>query len=310
VRLRIFVEPQGGADYLTLLSAAKVAEEEGFDAFFRSDHYLKMDEGDGLPGPTDAWTTLAGLAREAKMIRLGVMMSAATFRLPGPLAIIVAQVDAMSGGRTELGMGTGWYEAEHRAYGIPFPAVQERFDRFEEQIRIVLGLWGTPIGETFSFEGHYYQLSDSPGLPKPAQTPRPPLILGGAGKTRTPRLAALFADEFNVPFAPPEGAKLQFARVREACEQAGRDPAGIRFSAAVTVCCGTDEAEIERRAAAIGIPVPELRESGACGTPEEVVERLAQWQDAGAGTLYLQIIDMEDVDHIRLLGSDVLRKVS
>jgi F420-dependent oxidoreductase-like protein len=310
VRLRIFVEPQGGADYVTLLSAARVAEEEGFDAFFRSDHYLKMDEGSGLPGPTDAWTTLAGLARETSTIRLGVMMTSATFRLPGPLAIIVAQVDAMSGGRVELGIGTGWYEAEHRAYGIPLPSLAERFERLEEQLNIVLGLWGTPIGETFSFEGHYYKLSDSPGLPKPVQTPRPPVIMGGVGKTRTPRLAALFADEFNVPFAPPGEAKLQFARVREACEKTGRDPASIRLSAAVTVCCGVDEAEIARRAAAIGMSVAELRQNGACGTPEEVVERLAQWRDAGAGALYLQIIDMADVEHVRLLGSDVLRKVS
>ena len=310
MRLRIFVEPQGGADYVTLLSAAKVAEEEGFDAFFRSDHYLKMYEGDGLPGPTDAWTTLAALARETNTIRLGTMMSSATFRLPGPLAIIVAQVDAMSGGRTEVGMGAGWYEAEHRAYGIPLPSVAERFERLEEQLQIVRGLWGTPIGETFSFEGRYYKLSDSPALPKPVQAPRPPVIVGGVGKKRTPRLAALFADEFNVPFALPDDAKLQFARVREACEQAGRDPATIRFSAAVTVCCGVDEAEIARRAAAIGAPVDQLRESGACGTPEEVVERLAQWQDVGAGTLYLQIIDMGDLEHLRLLGSDVLRKVS
>lgn len=310
VKLRIFVEPQQGASYAKLLSVAKTAEEEGFDAFFRSDHYLKMGEVDGLPGPTDVWTTLAGLARETGTIRLGAMMSSATFRLPGPLAIIVAEVDAMSGGRIELGMGAGWYEAEHRAYGIPFPEVAERFERLEEQLRIVLGLWGTPIGEAFSFDGHYYKVSNSPGLPKPVQAPRPPVIVGGVGKTRTPRLAALFADESNVPFAPPENAKLQFARVREACEQAGRDPATIRFSVAVTVCCGVDEKEIARRAVAIGTPVAQLRENGACGKPEEILERFAQFRDAGADTLYLQIMDLDDLEHVRLLGSDVLRKVS
>jgi F420-dependent oxidoreductase-like protein len=309
VRLRIFVEPQQGATYAKLLSVAKVAEEEGFDAFFRSDHYLKMGEVDGLPGPTDVWTTLAGLARETNTIRLGSMMSSATFRLPGPLAIIVAEVDAMSGGRTELGIGAGWYEAEHSAYGIPFPPAAERFERLEEQLRIVLGLWGNPIGEAFSFDGRYYKVSDSPGLPKPVQVPRPPVIVGGVGKTRTPRLAALFADEFNVPFAPPEKAKQHFATVREACEQAGRDPATIRLSAAVTVCCGVDDVEIARRAAAIGTPVAQLRENSACGNPEELVERLAQWGDAGAGTLYLQIMDLDDLDHIRLIGSDVLRQV-
>lgn len=310
MKLRIFVEPQQGANYAQLLSMAKVTEEEGFDAFFRSDHYLKMGDVDGLPGPTDAWTTLAGLARETSRVRLGTMMSAATFRLPGSLAIIVAQVDAMSGGRIELGMGTGWYEPEHRAYGIPFPPAPERFERLEEQLSIILGLWANPVGGAFSFDGRYYKVTDNPGLPKPAQLPRPPVILGGTGKTRTPRLAAMFADELNVPFAPPEVAKLQFARVREACEQAGRDPATIRFSAAVTVCCGADEAEVARRAAAIGTPVAELRENGLCGTPDEVLERVAQWQDVGADKLYLQVMDLDDPDHVRLLGGDVLSKVS
>ena len=310
MKLRILAEPQGGASYATVLSLARVAEEAGFDAFFRSDHYLKMGEGDGLPGPTDAWTTLGGLARETDAIRLGVMMSAATFRLPGPLAVIVAQLDAMSGGRVELGMGTGWYEAEHRAYGIPLPALPERFERLEEQLRIVLGLWANPIGEEFSFDGRYYKLTDSPGLPKPVQVPRPPVIVGGLGHTRTPRLAALFADEFNVPFARPETAKLHFAKVREACEQANRDPVTIRFSAAVTVCCGVDDAEIARRAAAIGSPVAQLREDGACGTPEEVVERFAEFRDAGAERLYLQITDLGDLEHLRLLGNDVVRRVS
>jgi alkanesulfonate monooxygenase SsuD/methylene tetrahydromethanopterin reductase-like flavin-dependent oxidoreductase (luciferase family) len=148
--LRIFTEPQMGATYDDLLAVARRAEETGFDAFFRSDHYLTMG-GDGLPGPTDAWVTLGGLARETSRIRLGTLMTAATFRLPGPLAISVAQVDQMSGGRVELGIGAGWFEAEHSAYGIPFPELGERFDRYEEQVAVVHGLWNTPPGETFDF---------------------------------------------------------------------------------------------------------------------------------------------------------------
>ncbi len=176
MKLRIFTEPQQGADYATLLRVATATENLGFDAFFRSDHYLAMGDGPGLPGPTDSWVTLAGLALQTSRIRLGTLVTAATFRLPGPLAISVAQVDQMSGGRIEFGFGTGWFEAEHTAYGIPFPSLKERFGRFEEQLAIVTGLWETPEGKTFSFDGTYYQLVDSPTLPKPAQRPKPPVI--------------------------------------------------------------------------------------------------------------------------------------
>ena len=201
MRLRIFTEPQQGADYETLLRVATATEELGFDAYFRSDHYLTMAAGDGRPGPTDSWVTLAGLARETTRIRLGTLVTAATFRLPGPLAISVAEVDAMSDGRIELGLGGGWFEAEHRAYGIPFPTLAERLQRLEEQLAIVTGLWSTPIGERFSYTGEHYELSDSPALPKPVQQP-PPVIVGGTGPRRTPRLAARFASEFNMPFSP------------------------------------------------------------------------------------------------------------
>ena len=172
MRLRIFTEPQQGASYSTLRRVAKAAEDLGFDAFFRSDHYLRMGDGSGAPGPTDAWATLAALAVETSTIRLGTLVTAATFRLPGPLAITVAQVDEMSGGRVEFGLGTGWYDGEHRAYGIPFPPLKERFDRFEEQLAIITGLWSTPIGQRFSYDGAYYSLTDSPALPKPASSRR------------------------------------------------------------------------------------------------------------------------------------------
>ncbi len=305
MKLRIFTEPQQGASYDDLLAVARCAEEEGFDAFFRSDHYLKMGEVDGAPGSTDAWVTLAGLARDTSRIRLGTLVTSATFRLPGPLAISVAQVDAMSGGRVELGLGAGWFDAEHRAYGIPFPGTGERFDRLEEQLAVITGLWATPVGQSFDFRGRFYQVSDSPALPKPHQSPRPPVIVGGGGPRRTPALAARFADEFNTPFMSPSDSRAQFERVARACEEAGRDPATMRWSSAVVVCCGSDRSEVSARARAIGREVGELEVNGACGTPSELVDRLAQWRDAGAGTLYLQVLDLSDLDHLRLIAREV-----
>ncbi len=307
--LRIFTEPQFGATYDELLAVAQVAERHGFDAFFRSDHYLAFG-GSGRPGPTDAWITLAGIARETDRIRLGTLVTAATFRLPGPLAISVAQVDAMSGGRGELGIGAGWYDDEHTAYGIPFPALGERFERLEEQLAIVSGLWATEEGGRFTFEGLHYRLVDSPALPKPVQRPGPPIIVGGGGPARTPRLAATFAAEFNIPFSSLETTAAQFVRVREACKTGGRDPESLVYSAAQTVCCGVDEDEIARRAAAIGRQVDELRTNALCGTPDEVVERLGEFADLGASRMYLQTLDLADLDHLALIGEEVLPRVA
>ncbi|MCW2623064.1 MAG: putative monooxygenase, partial [Frankiales bacterium] len=271
--LRIFTEPQQGASYDQLLGVALAAEALGFDAFFRSDHYLPMG-GDGLPGPTDAWITLAGLARDTTTIRLGTLVTAGTFRLPGPLAIAVAQVDAMSGGRVEFGLGSGWYDAEHTAYGIAFPPLKERFERYEEQLAIITGLWASP--GPFSFQGTHYQLRDAPALPKPVQSPLP-VIIGGGGRSTTPRLAATYADEFNMPFASLEATSAQFARVRAAAELTGRD---VRLSAAQVLCVGRDEAELARRAAAIGREVAELRANGLAGTVAEVVAKAADYRAA------------------------------
>jgi F420-dependent oxidoreductase-like protein len=265
MELRIFTEPQQGATYEDLLGVARVAEECGYQAFFRSDHLLHMGAGDPGPGSTEAWVTLGAIARETSTIRLGTLLTAATFRLPGILAVTVAQVDAMSGGRVELGLGAGWFEEEHAAYGIPFPPVAERFDRLEEQLEIVTGLWGCAPGERFSFDGRHYRIADSPALPKPVQRPRPPVVIGGSGRRRTPELAARFADEFNVPFAPLDEVKQLYALADSACEAAGRDPQSLRRSVALVLCCGTDEAEVERRAAAIGRDPSELREHGAAG---------------------------------------------
>ena len=309
MQLRIFTEPQQGADYGRLLAVARATEDLGFDAFFRSDHYLKMGDVSGLPGPTDAWVTLAGLARETSRIRLGTLMSPATFRLPGPLAISVAQVDDMSGGRVELGLGTGWYAEEHAAYGIPFPGTQERFDRFEEQLAIITGLWTTPEGKTFSFAGSYYTLVDSPALPKPAQRPHPPVLIGGLGPRRTPRLAAKYADEYNVAFANLAQTAAAYGRVREACAAAGREAGSLVYSAAHVVCCGRDEAEVARRAAAIGRDVSDLRANELAGTPAEVVDKIGRFAEEGTGRIYLQVLDLHDLDHLELIASEVLPQV-
>ena len=307
--LRVFTEPQQGASYDELLRVASATEELGFDAFFRSDHYLVMGDSDGMPGPTDAWITLAGLARETKRIRLGTLVSSSTFRLPGPLAIAVAQVDAMSGGRVELGLGTGWYDAEHRAYGIPFPPIGERFDRLEEQLSIITGLWQTPVGERFDHPGEQWPISDSPALPKPAQT-SVPVIVGGHGPTRTPALAARFAAEYNIAFPDSAAAaSKQFARVREACQHAGRDPDDIVLSAALVLCCGKDEAEIRQRAKAIGREVDELRKHGLAGTPDEVVDKIGAFGEIGARRLYLQMLDLSDLDHLELVATTVLPRI-
>jgi F420-dependent oxidoreductase-like protein len=305
--LRVFTEPQQGATYDDLAGVAITAEEHGFDAFFRSDHYLAMGR-DGRPGPTDAWVTLAGLARDTSSIRLGTMVTAVTFRLPGPLAISVANVDQMSNGRVELGIGAGWFDAEHRAYGIPFPSVRERFDRLEETLAIVTGLWSTPEGDRFSYQGTQFTLTDSPALPKPVQKPYPPVIIGGMGKSRTPALAARYADEFNVAFAPIEDTARQIGRVRIACDEVGRSQTMV-FSAAQTTAVGADEAEFARRAAAIGRSPENLRTGGLGGTVNEVVDRIGSYADLGVTRMYLQIMDLADLDHLAFIATEVAPKV-
>jgi len=305
VRLRIFTEPQQGATYDQLLALARLTEELGFDAFFRSDHYFRIGEGSPGVGSTDAWLTLAALGRETERIRLGTLVTPVTFRFPGPLAIQVSQADAMSGGRVELGMGAGWYDAEHTAYGIPFPPTGTRFEMLEEQLAIVEGLWTTPPGERFDFSGSHYQLADSPALPKPAQQPRPPIIIGGGGPQRTPRVAARFADEFNLPFSPVGAFRDARDRVRAACDKIDRDPDSLRYTAAQVVCVGRDEAEYERRAKAIGRGADELRTNGAAGLPGEAVERIREFAAAGAGTMYLQVLDLDDLDHLRFIAAEI-----
>jgi len=306
MELRIFVEPQQGASYDEQLAAALATEEAGLPAFFRSDHYLHMGTPPGghLPGPTDAWMTLAGLARETSRIRLGTLLTAATFRLPGPLAIAVAQADAMSAGRVELGLGAGWYGQEHVAYGIPFPSsLGERFERLEEQLAIVTGLWAATEDAPFSFEGRHYQLKDSPGLPKPLQRPGPPVIVGGHGTRRMPALAARYAAECNVAFASDGTIAEVLAGLDRACEAIGRDPASVVRSAAFVACCAENAADLDRRARAIGRDLAELGENGLAGSPEKVADRLKEVARLGVSRVYLQMLDMGDLDHIRLVGA-------
>ncbi|MFB1296134.1 LLM class F420-dependent oxidoreductase [Mycobacterium sp. pW049] len=306
---RIFVEPQQGATFADQLAVAQTAERAGYSAFFRSDHYVAM-AGDGLPGPTDSWVTLAGLARETTSIRLGTMVTSATFRYPGPLAISVAQVDEMSGGRIDFGLGAGWFEAEHKAYAIPFPPLGERFDRLTEQLEILTGLWTTPAGETFDYSGRHYQITDSPALPKPVQDPHPPIIIGGGGAKRTPALAARFAAEFNIPFVPLETLTEQYARVAAAVEKAGRPKDSLTYSAAFVVCVGRDDGEIARRAAAIGRDVDELRSnSPAVGTPSEVIDKLGPFLEAGVQRVYLQVLDQSDLEHVEFFAEHIIPQV-
>jgi F420-dependent oxidoreductase-like protein len=308
--LRIFTEPQQGASYDDLLAVARKTEENGFDAYFRSDHYLAMGSNDGLPGPTDSWITLAGLARETSRIKLGTLVSSATFRNPGVLAISVAQVDQMSGGRVELGLGAGWFEAEHKAYGLTFPSTADRFDLFAEQLELITGLWDTPVGEKYQFQGERYQITDSPALPKPVQQPHPPIIIGGSGKKRTPALAAKYAAEFNANFCSVEDAEVLYQRVQAACEAIGRDPKTLTLSTAHTVVVGKDDAEVKQRADAIGRDVDDLKANSIAGTPAEVVDRLGKFAAAGSQRQYVQILDLHDLTHLDLIAAEVLPQVS
>lgn len=309
VDFRIFTEPQQGATYTDLLRVAQATEAAGYDAFFRSDHFLAMGGGSGEPGPTDSWVTLGALGRETSRIRLGTLVTSATFRLPGPLAVAVAQADEMSGGRIEFGLGSGWFEAEHTAYGIPFPLLAERFDRYTEQLEILTGLWATPPGSRFSYAGEHYTVTDSPALPRPVQQPGPPVIVGGKGRKRTPELAARFAAEFNVPFSPLDECVEQFARVDDACRAAGRDPSGVVHSVAQMLCLGRDDAQLAARAEAIGQTVDGARSSLLTGTVNEVVDAVGRIRETGVTRLYAQVLDLSDLDHVEQFASEVVAQI-
>jgi F420-dependent oxidoreductase-like protein len=309
VRVSIFTEPHRGATYDDQLRMARLAEDCGFEGYLRADHYQAMSAEPGLPGPTDAWLTLAGLARETSRIRLGTLVSSATFRLPGPLALMVAQVDQMSGGRVDLGIGAGWYEREHTSYGIPFPRVGERFDRLEEQLAVISGLWATPVGGSFSYHGDHYQLVDAPALPKPVQRPGPPIIVGGRGPKRTPELAARYADEFNMPFKTVAETAEAYERVAEACDRVDRGATGrppLVLSAGIVVAIGRTDAEAARRAAPLHVKSALPPEDPVVGSPAQLVDRIGEFAAIGVSRVHLRLIDLADLDHLELIAGDVL----
>ncbi|HVM65287.1 MAG TPA: TIGR03560 family F420-dependent LLM class oxidoreductase [Acidimicrobiales bacterium] len=302
---RIFTEPQQGASYDQLLAVARASEELGFDAFFRSDHYLKMGDGTGLPAYTDAWTTLAGLARDTRRIRLGTLVTPVTFRPLGTFPVVVSEVDHMSGGRVEVGLGAGWYQDEHDAYGLPFPPLGRRYDLLEDQLAILHGVWSAPPGATFEHRGPTCQVRLQAESLRPAQRPHPPIVIGGRGGPRNSRLAATYADEFNISFVPAASMKDSHDAVRRACEAQDRDPGTIVWSVGLVVCCGRSEQEVARRADAIGRQVDELRENGLAGAPSEVLDKLGVYAAAGAERFYLQVLDITDLEHLRLIADEV-----
>jgi F420-dependent oxidoreductase-like protein len=304
--MRVFTEPQQGASYDQLLAVARTAEDCGYGAYFRSDHYLKMGSVSGLPGVTDAWTTLAGLARDTSTVRLGTLVTPVTFRHVGSFPVITAEIDHMSGGRIEVGLGAGWYEDEHRAFGLPFPSVKERYDLLEDQLDILHGVWAASAGDVFEHAGRTCSVRIDADMVRPLQRPHPPVVLGGQGGTRAARLAAAYADEYNVAFQPVEATRAVHERVRIACDAAGRDQATMVWSAGQVLCCGTSESELQRRAAAIGRELDELRENGFAGTPAEILEKVARFAAAGVERFYLQVLDLTDLDHLRLVAEEIL----
>ncbi|MEV4730581.1 TIGR03560 family F420-dependent LLM class oxidoreductase [Saccharopolyspora sp. NPDC049426] len=305
--MRVLMEPRHGARYAEVLALARATENAGFEAFFRSDHLLGVDPDDPEYRPTDCWTTLAGLARETSRIRLGSLVTASTFRPPGLLATIVATVDEMSGGRVELGIGTGWYGREHDAFGLEFPTTRERFDRLEEVLAVLTGLWSTETGAApgFSFEGEHFRIDDNRTPPRPTQLPGPPIIIGGAGPKRTPAIAARHAAEFNGALGGD--LRERFATFDRACEAIGRDPANARHSAVLPVACGTTRADVDRRAEVIGSEF--MRAHAAIGAPDHLVDRIGELAEIGADTVYLHVYDIHDLDQIALIGAEVLPHV-
>jgi F420-dependent oxidoreductase-like protein len=311
MRFALMTEPQQGLSYLELLTLARTAEDAGFEAFFRSDHYTSFPGGAGLP-TTDAWATLAGLARETKQIHLGTLVSPVTFRIPGSFAKVVATVDEMSGGRVEVGMGAGWNEGEHRELGIPFPPLRERYDMLEEQLAVVHGLWTEPDG--WSFEGTHWQVRGSRFVPRPTSGQRrhPHLILGGDGGPRLSRLVAEYADEFNRQSATPELVRGAYDNIRRACVAAGRDPDELVYSAMVGVLVAETEGELEDRVrrqleltgagADAKAWLAERRGRWVMGTPDAAWERLRALEAAGVQRVMLQDFLPRDLDMVALMG--------
>ncbi|MGH2408310.1 MAG: TIGR03560 family F420-dependent LLM class oxidoreductase [Candidatus Limnocylindrales bacterium] len=311
------IEPQQGLTYLEQLAIARTAEAAGFEALLRSDHF------GSFPGPaglhtTDAWTVIAGLARETTRLRLGTLVSPVTFRIPGTFAKVAATVEEMSEGRIEVGIGAGWNSVEHEALGIPFPPLLERVDRLEEELAIIHGLWTEPDG--WSYEGRHWQVRQARFGPRPASEGgrrHPHLIVGGEGKPRGLRLAATYADEYNLTSGRSEAVAEVRAALRGACDSAGRDPDTIVYSAMVGVLVGETETDVRDLVKAqvemLGMPAAEgeawfadRRGRWIMGTPEQALERIAFYARAGAQRIALQTFLPRESDMISLLGAKVL----
>jgi F420-dependent oxidoreductase-like protein len=314
MRYALMIEPQQGCSYDDQLALARHAEAAGFETFLRSDHYDSFPGEGGRP-TTDAWTVVAGLARETARIRLGVLVSPVTFRHPGVLAKIVATVDEMSGGRVEVGVGAGWNDDEHAHLGLPFPSIEVRAEMLEEQLAILRGLWQEPDG--WSFQGRHYTVPGSLFRPRPVQQPAPPVIVGGEGSPRSMRIAVRFADEFNVTGSPPERVADRLAKLDDIARAAGRDPATIVHSAMVGVIVGRDGAEVERRSAAV-LGLFGMEGSGAAwlearrprwifGTPDEARASVRRFEAAGVERLMLQDFLPWDLEMVDLLGEVLVR---
>jgi len=302
MRFAVMIEGQEDVTWEDWLDVARTCERLGFETLFRSDHYLSV-MGARTRGALDAWATVCGLAAATSTVRLGTLVSPATFRHPSVLAKLVVSADHISGGRVELGIGTGWNEAEHTAYGFPFPSMRTRMDRLAEQVEIVHRSWGK---EPFSFRGEHYALEELDARPKPVQRPHPPLLMGGSAGPRGAALAARWADEYNVVGMSPQDAAAARGRVREACERVGRDPDTVAFSLMHPFLVGADEADRRRRAAELAEVGPPGAEEGLSGTPEQIAERLREYAGVGVERVMLQHLLHRDTEALELLAAEVV----
>jgi F420-dependent oxidoreductase-like protein len=312
MRYALMTEPQQGLVYEESLAIVRAAEDAGFEAYFRSDHYASFPGASGLP-TSDAWATLAGLARETSRIRLGVLVSPVTFRIPGNLAKVIQTVDEMADGRVEAGFGAGWNAEEHAQLGIPFPDLEERYAMLEEQMAIIHGLWTEPDG--WSYEGRHWQVRGAKRHGEVARGGRrhPHVLFGGKGRSRMARLVALYGDEFNLISASPDDAPAAYDRVRAACRAEGRDPEEVVYSAMTGVLVAETREDLRARVADLLVALgqgdadadrwlDDRRGRWVIGTPDEVHDRIAAFEHAGTQRLMLQDFLPRDLDHVAVLG--------
>ena len=315
MRLCLMIEGQEDVSWDQWTALADCCERTGLEGLFRSDHYMGL--GDAPGGSLDAWATLAGLAARTSRIRLGTMVSPATFRHPSVLAREATTVDHISGGRAELGLGAGWHAREHAAFGFPFGSLGERMQVFEEQAEVIVGQW---TAAPFSYTGRHYRLEECDALPRPVQRPHPPLIVGGSGRPRTVEVAARLAQEYNVVAVTAADCRALRARMDAACERHDRDPATLVLSMMTTVVVGRNEADALGRAQRMvdrGIEAGDAaallrdnRETWVCGSVEQAAEQLTALRAAGVERIMLQHLLHDDLDAVELMGTELAAAVS